>query len=216
MVSASFDRLLVLPQSNCELGAGSPGVLATDDSELMGRIGRGDHDAFALLLERHSEAARTLALRLVRDADVADDIVQEVFLAVWAKPQSWQPVGSLRAWLMTLVSRRIIDLYRRRWPSQLESDERGEFAGEPVWTRREVSQPIQAMDKESSATIAKALDSLSVRHRMILLLYYYEGLSVVEVAASLEISRKAAESLLARAREALRQILISQRFEPLP
>jgi RNA polymerase sigma-70 factor (ECF subfamily) len=143
---------------------------------------------------------------MLRDADLADDIVQEVFLAVWVRPRAWQPTGSFRSWILTLVSRRVMDHFRKRQPQVLQEEA---FPGEtqvqiPVWSESVAAPPQLAMDQETGRLVALAMDHLVVKHRLALLLFYHEGMAVREIAQSMDLSDKAAESLLGRARTALR------------
>jgi RNA polymerase sigma-70 factor (ECF subfamily) len=196
----------------------SPNASADDDGDqgLLVQITQGDHNAFATLLARHGDAARTMALRLLRDHDLADDIVQEVFLSVWIRPQAWKPVGRFRSWLLTLVSRRIVDHFRRRQPSLLDEGVLEQDGCDTVWSSAQVTQVEAAVAGETTQILAQCMESLSFSHRMVLQLYYYEGLSLAEAGESLGLSTKASESLLARARSALRRQLDDRWKELVP
>ena len=75
------------------------------DRELVQRIGRGDGDAFRGLFGRYAPSAIALARRVARQPFLAEEIVQEAFLAVWRNPSGYdQQRGSVRAWLMGMVS----------------------------------------------------------------------------------------------------------------
>jgi len=84
------------------------------DRELVRRIATGDEDAFRLLFRRYGPLAKGLAARLVRQAFMAEEIVQEAFLALWRNPGAYEEDrGSVRAWLMSTVHHRAVDAVRR-------------------------------------------------------------------------------------------------------
>jgi DNA-directed RNA polymerase specialized sigma24 family protein len=93
----------------CSTGA------AGDDARLRDRLAFGDEAAFADLHERFSSLVYTIAVRVTRDRRTAEDVTQEVFLAIWQRPLAFDPAkGSLRGWLAMLAHRRAVDLVRRR------------------------------------------------------------------------------------------------------
>jgi len=78
------------------------------------RIGRGDVDAFADIFQRYGPRAKALAVRIVRQPFMAEEIVQEAFLALWKDPSAYREErGSFRAWLMSAVHHRAVDMVRR-------------------------------------------------------------------------------------------------------
>ena len=84
------------------------------DRELVQRIRRGDGEAFRGLFGRYAPSAMALARRVVRQPFLAEEIVQEAFLAVWRNPGGYDPQrGSVRAWLMGMVHHRAVDTVRR-------------------------------------------------------------------------------------------------------
>ena len=84
------------------------------DEDLVLRVGAGDEQAFRELFGRYAAVAHALAFRLVRQAQVAEEIVQEAFLAVWRNPDRYDAArGSVRSWLMGTVHHRAVDAVRR-------------------------------------------------------------------------------------------------------
>ena len=84
------------------------------DRDLMSRVGRGDEEAFRTLFRRYAPTARALAIRIVRQSNLAEEIVQEAFLALWKNPKGYDHQrGSVRSWLMGMVHHRAVDLVRR-------------------------------------------------------------------------------------------------------
>lgn len=186
-----------------DVGIGA--VPEESDDLLMRRAGAGDGAAFARLVERHAGRARAVALRIAGNAADADEALQEAFLRAWRKAPAWQAndqkngTASFATWLTRVVVHLAID--RRRRPSALPLD----AAGDPADERRSVDGRIA--DRETAAAVAAAIDQLPERQRAALLLCHFEGLSNADAAAVLEIGVGALESLLVRARRALRAML---------
>jgi len=85
------------------------------DSVLLDRVRSGDATAFESLYDRHSRAAYGLALRILGDATVAEDVVQDAFLALWRRAETYgEERGAVRSWLLAIVHHRAIDRLRRR------------------------------------------------------------------------------------------------------
>ncbi|HEY4136144.1 MAG TPA: RNA polymerase sigma factor [Alphaproteobacteria bacterium] len=170
------------------------------DEELVALIGGGDRRAYHVLVERHGRRVLGLARRMTRNLAEAEDISQDAFLRVWQKAAEWQPRGArFTTWLYRVVVNLCID--RRRKPSFAPI----EAAGDPADSRPDAEQTLVAVERDRH--VKAALDALPERQRAALVLSYYEGLSNVEAAGALELSVSALESLLVRARRALRQEL---------
>ena len=84
------------------------------DNAIVALVGCDDEEALAELYDRYGDVAYRLATRVLRDAVLAEDAVQEAFLAVWHAADTFHSGrGTLRTWLLTLVHRRAVDLVRR-------------------------------------------------------------------------------------------------------
>src|ERR1700733_2875083 len=85
------------------------------DEELMERVAANDADAFEVVLERHADAAFSLAYRICGRRSLAEDIAQEAFLSVWRSGARYDRArGSVRTWTLGIVHNRAIDALRRR------------------------------------------------------------------------------------------------------
>ena len=89
------------------------------DAELLARVQRGDEQAMAGLFDRYSKIVYSVALRVLRDAAAAEDVLQEIFMQVWRHPNSFIATrGSLGGWLAVVARNRSIDTLRRKKPTE--------------------------------------------------------------------------------------------------
>lgn len=168
-----------------------------DDESLLLAIGRGSHDAFATLMERHGAFAMTLATRMTGNVQDAEEVAQEAFLRVWSVAERWNP-GTARftTWLYRVVMNLCLD--RRRRTPMLGMDEVQEPADDGP-TGLEICSRDQARD-----LVAAALAALPDRQRAAVSLCYFGEVSCQEAADILDVSLSALEALLVRGRRSLR------------
>src|SRR5919106_353428 len=90
----------------------------TDDQLLAERLRSGDREALGALYDRYASVAMAVAVRVVSDPELAEDLVHDAYVAVWQKIDRFDPSrGSLRSWLLTIVRNRAIDRLRGTRPS---------------------------------------------------------------------------------------------------
>ena len=189
------------------------------DDELMRRAGRGDNAAFAALVARHLPRATALAIRITGSRSDAEEIVQEAFLRSWIKSPDWESQaaapdaghggtsqsGSGRgtAQFTTWFTRVLVNLCidRRRRPQSAPLEAAAEVAAADPDGLETTAQ------RETSQRVLAALATLPERQRAALTLCHWDGRSNLEAAEILDISVGALESLLVRARRALRTTL---------
>jgi RNA polymerase sigma factor (sigma-70 family) len=152
------------------------GLAHLSDEALVALVARADEDALAELYDRFGRVAYGLALRIVRDPALAEDAVQEAFLAVWRSAARFVAErAKASTWILTLVHRRAVDLVRREQPRRAEPLEAappqaGEDTEEEAWRRlRRVRVP-------------EALKRLPDKQREALELAYYGGFTQSELA----------------------------------
>jgi RNA polymerase sigma factor (sigma-70 family) len=174
----------------------SPGLNEQDDA-LMARAAARDPLAFRLLVERYQDRPYRLAWRMLGDQTEAEDVAQEAFLRLWNKASEWQAVGgSVPGWLARVATNMCLDkLRRRRFSSDEDVPERQDEA--PL-------ADAQMIAAQSANSAAEAVASLPDRQRAAIILTYYEELANAEAATAMDMNIKAFESLLLRARTALR------------
>jgi RNA polymerase sigma-70 factor (ECF subfamily) len=199
---------------NRERGAASAQV--DPDVQLMLRVKEGEGDALAfeqLILRYQSRLLRVLQ-HIVGSESVAEDLVQDVFLRVWRARKSYQPTAKFTTWVFHIANNVASNSLRdrkRRKEYQVISDDPNHspiMALDQMAAASTSSMPTRKLDHAERADIVRtAVEALSERQRMALLLCKFEGLSYQEIAESMELSVQAVKSLLSRARVNLKVLL---------
>lgn len=157
-------------------------VSEAHDRELVQRLRRGDEDAFRGLFGRYAPAAKALALRVVRQSHLAEEIVQEAFLAVWRNPDGYDSErGTVRSWLMGMVHHRAVDLVRREEAYRRRAEDSIPGALEEQADHAEDVVEMLGLPEERRIVRA-ALDELPDEQRDVLTLMYFGGLSQTQIA----------------------------------
>ena len=164
---------------------------------LAERVRTGDAGAFRQLVEATSQRLYRLAIHLMRDPDEADEVVQETFIRAWQRRGDLRDPGAVMPWLSRIARNAARD--RLRWWRR--RPERARAEAEPVSAAPAADQEL--IGAERAADLRRALDVLSEKHRVILLLREVEDMSYEQIAELLEVPVGTVESRLHRARTAL-------------
>lgn len=181
---------------------------AADDAEaaqLLAALCAGDEVAFRQVVHVHYNLVYRIAWRMLGGPEGAEDVAQEVFLRLWRSAAQLHDARSLRAWLARVASNLAIDRMRRRRPDM--SAEFPELVDPAAGPEREVER------KATARIVDAAIAALPERQRVAIVLTYYEALANADVADVLGVSIEAVESLLARARRKLKEVLQPHRQE---
>ena len=155
---------------------------AARDRQLVRRIEGGDEEAFRSLFASYAPSAMALAVRVVRQTQLAEEIVQEAFLTLWRDPGVFdERRGSVKAWLMTMVHHRAVDVVRREEAQRRRSHEMVARIHEETEDPTEAVVEAVAAPAERDA-IRTALRSLPDDQREVLQLMYFDGLSQSQIA----------------------------------
>jgi len=171
---------------------------------------RGDRDAFAALVDGTRSVVSTIALAIVRDADLSRDIAQDVFLAAWRDLGQLRDPNSFLPWLRQLTRNRAYHVLRteRRRSRRIadrDVDTLIELAVDPRPDARE-----RLLANEERELLAAVLDALPDEAREVVTLYYREGQSTSHVAALLGLSDANVRQRLSRARATMRADLLDR------
>jgi len=149
------------------------------DEALVALVARSSDAALAELYDRFGRAAYALALRVVRDAALAEDVVQEAFMAIWGSASRYVPERAKAAtWILTLVHRRAVDSVRR------EERRRAAPLGDNAPATAEASEDVAWMRLERER-VQRALAQLPDAQREAIELAYYGGFTQSQLAERL-------------------------------
>ena len=179
---------------------------AASDEDLLAAYGRGDAAAARVLAVRLTPMLMGYAYRILKDRAEAEDVVQETMLRLWRAAPGWQ-AGQAKAstWAYRVAGNLAIDQLRKRRSVDLEA------AGEPEDGQPSVAEQMQ--DRARQVALSEAIAELPDRQAAALTLRHFEGLSNSEIAEALDVGVEAVESLTARAKRKLAQILGSRKKE---
>lgn len=162
------------------------GYSGLDDEELMQRLAYRDLVAFRALYDRYGNLVYSAALRVVRDAQIAEDMVQEIFLRVWRKPESYVAQrGRFVTWLTSVTRNRAVDEVRsrgRRFRHETASPEEQE---RELPASEQDDPALTAELSDQRRLILAALKQIPAEQREIIELAYFGGLTQQEIAERL-------------------------------
>ena len=185
-----------------------PGQQDRPDSALMDRLRRGDDRALADIYDGYSGLVHGLALRVLRDRRAAEDVTQDVFVALWQDPDRFDPErGTLRTFLATITHRRAVDVIRR---DEARNAREARSTDEPEPVPDPGDTVAQTLD---SQRVRDAVAQLPVAQRRALELAYFRGRTYRQVAAELGIPEGTAKSRLRLGLQAISQMLRGEMTE---
>ncbi len=156
------------------------------DEQLVEKVANGDASALEALYDRYVRQCFGLALRMVEEAALAEEVVQEVFTKFWIKPANYSAEkGKFASWLLSLVHHRCIDELRRksRTTVSLEHPDVGSLLDrEPS---KEMDPADQAVLSEEQTVVREALREIAPNQRQVIEMAYFKGLSQSEIATRL-------------------------------
>lgn len=169
------------------------------DEELMQAVARGDLSAFEQVVLRHQREAWNAAYRFLGDAAEAEDVAQEAFLKILEAAPRYRPTASFRTYLYRVVTNLCIDRAERKRPL---------LPGSLPDLVSHAPSPADAFAaQERQEAIRAALDTIPPRQKAAIVLRHFEDLPIQEIALIMDITPKAVERLLARARSAMEERL---------
>jgi len=155
------------------------------DEQLMARLAMRDIKAFEALYDRYGTLVYSTALRVVGDAQLAEDIAQEVFLRIWRRPDHYLPErGRFVTWLLSVARNGAVDQIRTRGRRRRHEAFGEESARDlPADERRDPALLAQLADERQK--VRQALASLPPEQRRVINMAYYGGYTQQEIAAML-------------------------------
>lgn len=181
----------------------NPAVAAKqrDDADLIERIASGDKLAMQVLYARHHVQTYRFLLRLVGDEAQAEDLVSEVFFDVWRNAHQFQGNSRVSTWILAIARFKALSSLRRRKDDELDDEQAAaipDMADDPE---------IAVQKKDRVAIMRQCLSHLSLVHREIIDLAYYQDKPINEVAVILGVPENTVKTRMFHARRRLSELL---------
>ena len=172
-----------------------------DDVQLIKRVAQGDEGAFLTIYDYYVGRVHALTLRILRDPMLAEEATQDTFLKLWSRARLYLAErGSLLIWLLTIARRTALDRLRLEGRRPLLSD-----ANDPTEAWQTIPNGESLSEEHRWRSMYFAVQKLSLEHRQLIELAYYDGLSQSEIAEVLGWPVGTVKSRLRAAMERLRQ-----------
>ena len=190
------------------MDASRPGRMSapakTEPVETIARARAGDAQAWGLLYQEYAPAIFRFCRRALPTREDAEDATMEVFMKIRGKLGQYDPSRSFSAWLYKVAANHCWDQLRRR---KVRQDKETEDVETLPLEHPDPNQLDRLIEERTSQEVRRALDKLSSRARMALVLRYYSDMSYDEIAEALGVRRAFVGVVLLRARHELRQVL---------
>lgn len=181
------------------------------EKELLARIAEGDEKAFSVLFDRHRNDLYSLVWNLTHSLDMADDVLQEVFLKIWINRQCLAEIDNFEGYLVVVTRRVIINELRRITRIR----KREEKAGRATGPNEHYSIEDRLQEKQYADLVNKGMQQLSEQQATVFRMVKQQGLSRPEVANLLQISSETVKTHLERAIRQMRAFLLVHIDEPM-
>jgi RNA polymerase sigma-70 factor (ECF subfamily) len=178
----------------------------SSDEALIEQVKTGGTEALSILFRRYARLVRAIAYKILRDRSEADDTLQEVFLVLHRKSGLFDSSkSSARSWIIQVTYHRAIDrrryLQSRHFYTQIDLEDLARELGGKGYER--------AMEGLEHEALRKLLDSLSINQRQTLHLFFFEGLTLHEIALKLGQTRGNVKNHYFRGLDKLRKKLLT-------
>jgi RNA polymerase sigma-70 factor (ECF subfamily) len=180
-----------------------------EDARIVKEILKGKEEQFALLLERYQRPIFNFIYRFFGEYEMAEELTQETFLRCYQFLKSYDPKRKFSTWLYTVAKNLCIDhLKKRRGRRQISLDH-----SLPVVERHEAGRSTESdpqflcIRSQEDSRLLEALGKLEASRRVVLVLYYFQGLSYKEISEAVGVPVSTVKIRIFRAKKALLSIM---------
>ncbi len=180
-----------------------------DDAQVVGKILKGRSELFSTLLDRYQRPIFNFVYRFFGNYDIAEDLTQETFVRCYQFLHSYDPKRKFSTWLYTVAKNLCIDHLKKHRPGRDLSLEQVLPAVEGKDPERKASEDPQLLciRNEEDNRLLRALSNLEASRRIVLILYYFQGLSYQEISQALSVPITTVKIRIFRAKKALVEAL---------
>lgn len=168
---------------------------------LLQRIAGGDRDAFAELYRRLQRPLFGYLMKLVRDREMVEDVLNETLMEVWRQAARFEGRSSVNTWVFSIAHHRAVSRLRKKRESSLDEEQAAAIEDEGP------TPDMTAESSDMSRLLARLMERLSFEHREILHLAYYQEFSVQEIADALDLPPNTVKTRMFYARQRLKVLL---------
>ncbi|MCK9399144.1 MAG: sigma-70 family RNA polymerase sigma factor [Bacteroidales bacterium] len=179
--------------------------MLTDLQEIIESVKKGDQAAFRRIVEEYRQQAFSLAFRIMCDEEEARDVVQESFIKVWQKIETYDMTQKFSTWLYKIVANSAIDRLRQIKRHNLVNLEK--VISQLDHINREITQ-MEVDNKETTELIRWLAEGLPEKQQIVFVLRDLQGIESSEVRQILNLSENSVKSNLYHARKAIREKLL--------
>ena len=152
------------------------------DHQLMYRVAMAEKEALEALYTRYSSSVYSLAMFMLKQEALAEEVTQDIFLNIWTKASSYKAErGAPKSWIMSVAHHRIVDVIRSRRRTQNVTDP-GAYDRLEMLPSSRISTEEEVERRIEREYILEALDTLPPEQREVIILAYFEGYSQSEMA----------------------------------
>ena len=180
------------------------------DEALIREVAKGNQLAMRTLFMRHQVRVYRFVLRMVRDSDLAEDVVSEVFLAVWRRAGRFEGRSAVSTWLLSIARHKALTALKPQSNERLDSD-MGLMIVDPA-----PNPEAELREKDRGAVFRHCVGALSPEHSEIIDLVYYQQASIKDVADVLGIPLNTVKTRMFYARKRLAVLLRDAGVDRLP
>lgn len=170
------------------------------DEELVARVTHGDRDAYRQLVERYQTYVFSIIVRQVGQRQLAEDLAQETFLQAYRSLPSFAGRSQFSSWLYRIARNKVIDWSR----SRAKKEQSGELPLQDVY-HTDHSLEDEVVRRDTSARLRQLITQMPSHYRDVLLLYFEQEFSLVEIAERLRVPRKTVQTRFLRGKKQLFQ-----------
>ena len=178
---------------------------------LIADLCEGDETALAPLIEKYKRMVYRLAMQITKNHADAEDVMQETFLKVYCSIRTFRKDAAFETWVYRIAVNEALNFVKRRERRQertIETTAEAEFEMDMRYRATRASDPhVHAEKAELRRYVTEAVNSLPLKHRTVVILHEFEGLTHAEIASILNCSEGTVRSRLHYARKKLRTLL---------
>src|SRR4051812_14955713 len=171
------------------------------EAVLLQRVAGGDQDAFAELYRRLQRPLFGYLMKLVREREMVEDVLNETMMEVWRQAARFEGRSSVNTWVFSIAHHRAVSKLRKKRETSLDEEQAAAIEDEGP------TPDVNAETKDMSRLIARLMEQLSFEHREILHLAYFQEFSVQEIADALDLPANTVKTRMFYARQRLKVLL---------